>query len=270
MDTISVVCVNFNNTGYTRKLMESLRTQRGRTEEFTVECIIVDNSTCAEEAEECGKLAGCYSWITYSRPPKNLGYFGGLNYGLSISNAGDRQFVIIGNNDLQFDNEFCSDLHKREYDAKVFAVCPDIITADGLHQNPHILRRIGRFRRFQLDLYYSHYYMSRILLLILKIIRPVKSSRWQPPRACEIHMGVGACYILTAKFFKHFKKLNYPFFLYGEEAYISEQIHSEGGILWYDPGLRVHHAESASLSKLPSRATYEFERTGFPDFRKLM
>jgi GT2 family glycosyltransferase len=149
-------------------------------------------------------------------------------------------------------------------------VCPDVITADGIHQNPHILKRISRFRRFQFDVYFSHYYISRLLILILRIIRPVRTSPSQPLEGCELHMGVGACYVLTSEFFKHFKQLNYPFFLCGEEAYIADQIHSVGGVLWFDPDLRVHHAESAALSQVPKRTVYEYSRKGYPDYRRLL
>jgi GT2 family glycosyltransferase len=150
------------------------------------------------------------------------------------------------------------------------AVCPDVITADGLHQNPHILKRISSIRRFQFDMYFSNYWVARLLVLLLRFIRPVKASREQTGEAHEMHMGVGACYILTSRFLARFKQLNYPHFLYGEEAYISDQIHTAGGILWYDPALCVHHAESAALSKIPRREAYEYERVGYPNYRSLL
>ena len=83
-------------------------------------------------------------------------------------------------------------------------------------------------------------------------------------------MGIGACYILTRAFLERFKELHYPYFLYGEEAYFSNQIHTAGGILWFDPVLRVHHAESATLSKIPKRTAYEFARSGYPSYRKML
>jgi GT2 family glycosyltransferase len=270
METIRFISVSFNNTSYSMKLLESLAIQSDSGELFSLECVIVDNSNNEREAKDCQELSQHYSWVTYLRAPENLGYFGGLNYGLSATNTNDASFVIICNNDLQFDSGFCRTLSSKAYNANIFAVCPDVITLDDRHQNPHILSRISRIRRFQFDVYYSHYYMSRILLLILRAVRPVKTSPPQPRNGCELHMGVGACYVLTKEFLKRFKRLTYPFFLYGEEAYLSEQIHSAGGILWYDPDLPVHHAESAAFSKLPTRRAYEWERTGYPDYKRLM
>ena len=84
----------------------------------------------------------------------------------------------------------------------------------------------------------------------------------------NIHMGIGACYILPSVYFDFIKRLDYPFFLYGEEAFFSQQIHTAGGTLFYDSSLSVLHAESATLSKLPSRMTYEYARQGYPTYKK--
>lgn len=269
MMAVRFICVNFNNTDYSRKFLASLEVQKGRAIDFSVECVIVDNSTNEQDAAACERLSTNYSWVTYIRAPSNLGYFGGLNYGISMVEPTDAAFVIVCNNDLEFDTEFSHKLVNKTYDANILSVCPDVITADGLHQNPHCLRRISWFRRLQFDLYFSHYYVSCIMLLIKRVVGPAKSPPPQRQEGCETHLGIGACYILTAEFFKQFRKLTYPHFLCGEESYISDQIHSAGGVLWFDPDLQVHHAESAAISKLPSRTVYEFGRSGYPDYRRL-
>lgn len=270
MAAIKFLCVNFNNTICSTKLVKSLESQKGRLAECSVECIVVDNSTDEHAAADCRALSAGYFWVTYIRAPKNLGYFGGLNYGLSMTDLADAAYVVICNNDLEFEEDFCEKLIGARYAPNVFSVCPDVVTADGLHQNPHILKRISWFRRLQFDLYFAHYYASRLLTLILRIVRPVKVSPRQPREGCELHMGVGACYVLTREFLKRFNRLNYPFFLYGEEAYISDQIHTAEGILWFDPNLRVSHAESAALSRVPNRTAYEFSQKGYRDYRRLL
>lgn len=267
---IAFICVNFNNSGYTKKLCDSLIRQSGVGEQFFVDCVVVDNSTDVEDSAALFEIEKKYSWIRCLTPSQNLGYFGGLNYGLQAIDFEDYSFVVICNNDLFYEPSFCLELCRSGYGKNIFAVCPDVITKDGIHQNPHVLKRMGWARRFQLDIYFLHYYFAWTLLLILRVIRPVKSSPPQPTSPCEIHMGIGACYVLTRAFLDSFKKLYYPHFLYGEEAYFSDQIHSSGGVLLFDPVLRVHHAESASLSKIPRRATYEFARVGYPDYRKML
>ena len=267
---INFICVNFNNSMYTEKMCESLFAQIGREKHFEIAITIVDNSTDPQDANAVRQFAKKHSTISYFGTSKNLGYFGGLNYGLGRMHIPDWDYIVICNNDLSFDDSFCSRLFSKKYNSKVFAICPNIITSDGIFQNPHIKTRISKFRRLQFDLYFSHYSVARLFSLILRFVRPVKSSPVIPAEGCELHMGIGACYILTASFLSRFNNLEYPHFLYGEEAYFSNQIHSARGILWFDPDLQVEHAESASLSKIPKRMGYEFARSGYSKYRKML
>ena len=271
MKSIRFITVNFNNSHYSAKLLDSLRLQNGIGQEFAMDCVIVDNSTNADEATHCREVSAGFGWVSYIRSEKNLGYFGGLNRGLAADRLIGSDFIVIGNNDLEFESDFCERLIALTADPSVFAICPDEITADGIHKNPHVRHRISSLRRFQLDLFFSHYYVARLLLFILRIVRPHKISQPQPDGGgCELHMGHGACYVLTPEFLKRFESLNYPHFLIGEEAYLADQIHSAGGRLWYEPALRVHHAENGAISTIPNRVIYEFARNGYPDYRRLL
>lgn len=267
---LAFVCVNFNNASYTKRFCDSLERQSGRDSQFLIECIIVDNSTDTEDSKILIGVAEERPWIRCLQAPNNMGYFGGLNYGLQHAPLDDYCYVIICNNDLTFEVSFCQELCSKNYDSQIYAICPDVITKDGVHQNPHLLKRMGWWRRLQLDVYFAHYYFAYILLETLRVVRPQKSSPQQPVSGCELHMGIGACYILTRSFLNQFTQLHYPHFLYGEEAYFSNQIHSVGGVLWFDPVLRLHHAESATLSKVPKRMSYEFAREGYSSYKKML
>jgi len=83
-------------------------------------------------------------------------------------------------------------------------------------------------------------------------------------------MGVGACYVLMPGFLATSKRLFFPAFLYGEEACLAWQVRDAGGITWYDPSLKVDHAESAACSKLPSRTAYEYGREAYWRYRHLL
>ena len=236
-----------------------------------MDCIIVDNSTNSDEAMRCQEICAEFPWASYIRSEKNLGYFGGLNRGLAAARSNDADFVVIGNNDIEFEPDFCERLISLIPDPSVFAICPDEITSDGIHMNPYVKHRISPLRRFQLDLYFSNYYVARLLLFIYGIVRPHKKSRLQPQSGgCELHMGHGACFVLTQEFLKRFESLNYPHFLQGEEAYFSDQIHSAGGRLWYEPALRVRHAEKGAVSTIPKRINYEYGRRAYPTHRRLL
>ncbi len=271
MQTVSFICVNFNNSQYTGKFCESLAAQRGRGERFLVRCLVVDNSTDESDSARLKAVCREYKWIQRIDSGANLGYFGGLSRGLVQRPQDHSRFVVICNNDLEFDTSFCSELLALEKNPRAFAICPDVLTSDGKHQNPHLLERVPAFRRFQFDLFFSHFYVACVLLFIRRLFLHLfiaKPASIQERR--EIHMGVGACYVLTENYFSHFDNLDCPVFLYGEEVFMSAQIHSKGGVLIYEPRLRVNHAESAALSRIPKRLKYEYERKSYPLYRELL
>ncbi len=269
MKTINFICVNFNNFFYTQKLIESLQRQVGFNKEFYLSCTVVDNSTDKEDSHRLENYCSSIKWSNYIRSSSNLGYFGGLNLGLEYAKTDDFDFIIICNNDLEFDKMFCANLIKIKSYSNVFAICPDIITPKQEHQNPHLKTRMPTLGKIKLDFYFFSYRIAKALTFIKNNFNLNKKYKYTE-ESCEIHMGIGACYILTKTFFRYFEKLDYPFFLYGEEAFFSEQIHSKNGVLMYEPSLKVNHAESATLATLPKKIPYNFAKEGYSTYRKLL
>lgn len=268
---VAFVVVNFNNSSHTRALCDSLALQQTLGTAFEIDCLVVDNSTNHEQMLECAELRSAYAWLRYIRSESNIGYFGGLNRGLAERPQDLASHIVIGNNDLEFSPTFCKSLVEADIEETVFALCPDVITRDGIHQNPHLARRISWFRRLQFDVAFSTYYVARIGQPLGRFFsdsrRPAR--RVAAPRQ-DIHMGAGSCYVLTKHFFSIFEKLDYPLFLFGEEAFLSAQIHSAGGRLQYEPNLQVTHAENASTNGLHRRARYELARKAYWSCRDLL
>ncbi|QOF79651.1 glycosyltransferase family 2 protein [Variovorax sp. 38R] len=264
---IGFISVNYKNFEVTRDLCKSLESQSGLGELFEIECIIVDNSESEDQVKELSSFEFPRLNMRVIDAKRNVGYFGGLNLGLRETNS---KYVVICNNDLKFHEEFCAILISQDYDPSVFSIAPDVVTVDGYRQNPHVLRPMNWFRRMQLDLYYSNYYIARFMLVLLAVLRPRRRRLPVLHEGQEIHMGIGACYVLMPGFLNKFNKLNFPNFLYGEEAYFSKQIHDAGGILWYEPKLNVIHAESLSTAKIPKRQTYEYAKEGYPEYRRML
>ncbi|MGN5352842.1 glycosyltransferase family 2 protein [Ralstonia sp. L16] len=183
MHKIAFICVDYNGYDCTRKFCDSLEQQAGKDDDFLLTCVVVDNCPQGEASAQLSDMVASRKWAVYLPSEKNVGYFGGLNLGLTSIDSDGWDFVVICNNDLEFDVDFCKKLISARYSDAVFAVCPDVVTRDGFHQNPHLLHRIGLLRRFQFDLYFSNYWMARFLSLILRLVRRNKPS---PPR---IHGG---------------------------------------------------------------------------------
>lgn len=264
---VAVICVNYESYDYTLKMCKSLKEQKGLHGLIELEVFVVDNSKNVSNIliEYCRNEP----MIRYLRSEKNDGYFAGLNEGLRSIDVTKYKYVCIGNNDLEFKEDFFLQLAGLSVKEEVYSLCPDIVTSDGVHQNPHVKTKMSLAGKFKLDLYYSNWYVVTFLLKI-KSLFSIFNKRKYMSESCEIHMGIGAFYILTKSFFLENKELYFPFFLYGEEAFFSNQIHTAGGVLMYEPSLVVNHAESATLSKIPSKAKYLYAKESYSTYREML
>jgi GT2 family glycosyltransferase len=266
-----LIVVNYNNSNFTKLLLESIFLRR-QTTKVVLSVVVVDNDSPHEDFQALQLICNLYPGVMLLRSEINLGYFGGLNLGLSSLSLSKNDCVIVGNNDLTFADDFFSLLSSRKYADDILVVAPNVITADGYHQNPHCPGRVSGFRKFLYDIYFSSFWCSRFLTLISKKLKRIKGGRSNELSGVSrlIHMGIGACYILTPAFFQYFSRLDDSVFLYGEEALLSGQVMSVNGKTFYDNELVVHHAESATLSKYPSRTTYGFMKKSYPIYRKYL
>lgn len=264
----SFVCVNYNNSPFTEKFIKSLEDQVEIAGE--VQIIVVDNDSSQEDKLELRRICLGKKNIDLIFSEDNLGYFGGLNLGLEHVKSSD--YVIVGNNDLEFESEFCSRLVAAHYPDDVLVVAPDVITPDGYNQNPHCRRRVGRIKKFLYQLYFSSYYCARMLTFASALCNKIAGGRSKAADQVPgyIHMGIGAVYILLPKFFQYFERLDDRVFLYGEEALLAGQLAHVEGKTFYDPSLKVMHAESASTSKMPSKGKYEITKKSFQLYKEYL
>lgn len=262
---VPVIAVNFNNSECSIGMINSLLPQA----ELLDEIVIVDNASGEAEFEKMLTFRDQLSAadrrkVKLIRLPENLGYFRALNIGLEQLESQPEK-AVVGNNDLIFDRSFLAELSKAKFDDDVFVVCPDIVTADGFHQNPHVIKPLSPKRKLGFDLYFCNYYLGSTLLYFKRKLFPRKSNFAEGE--FDVHMGIGACYILTSAFFERLKKLDDSVFLYGEEAFLSNQVKANGGRLLYYSKLQVGHLESVATSKIPAKKKYLLTQQSYRLYR---
>ncbi len=269
---ILFVCVNYNGANLTDKFLNSIQKLNDDAHELYAESIVVDNASNMTDYSALSTIVQKYENTKLVRSDVNLGYFGGLNLGLHNSNVGNYDYVLVCNNDLEFSEDFYIKLVKKEYPKEVMVVAPNVITSDGYPQNPHVINRVSKTRKFLYDIYFTNFLFAQILTWGSYKIKAMKGGRSNKSSANSqyVHMGIGACYLLTKSFFANFSKLDDSVFLYGEEALLAGQVMSVNGKTFYDSELIVHHAESATLSKLPSKQTYNFAKDSYPHYKKYL
>lgn len=262
----SLVSVNFNNTDATINMLNSLIDGWS----YVSKIVIVDNDSEVEEFSKLKKYEKkiCSEKLSIVKAGSNLGYFGGLNYGLSQLNEKKSTYTIICNNDVVFNKVFFRVLEKLSVADEVYAVCPSVRTIDGVYQNPSMVTKPSKLRTRFYRLYYSNYFLGLMLLKMWRCFGLGADSRKiKDIKQKEIFIGIGAIYILMPPFFHHNKALNYPAFLYGEEAFLSMQIAKTGGKQLYYPELEVIHEESVATSKLPKKDKYKMTKASYRLYR---
>jgi GT2 family glycosyltransferase len=192
---------------------------------------------------------------------ENVGYFSGLNIGIRHlrTKFPDVEHLVVGNNDLLFPENFVENVqrHRDVFDTWA-VVAPDLVTLDGVHQNPHVLHPISRTRKLIWEVYFRSYRAAVFIRHAARLaqrfaVRDENSRDGQLYRTPgPIEQGYGACYMLGPVFFKHFSRLCAPTFLMQEEFFLYEQLKGIGQMTYYDPRFVVYHHGRATMDRLPS------------------
>lgn len=273
---VGFVCTNYNNSSFTREAVASLGDGVGACE-FRI--VVVDNDSTEDDVAALKRIPTEFPRVELVLSRENVGYFPGLNIGIDHLRKNFRgiDHIIIGNNDLVFPENFGPTLERRrEVFERWAVVAPDLATADGVHQNPHVLYPIGRARRFIWDVYFQSY---RAAALIRRLAKSTEAftARTERSRGSQLYKtpgpiewGFGACYILGPVFFRHYSRLWAPTFLMGEEFFLAEQVKSIGQRVYYDPDFFVLHHDHATTDRLPSRHHWEISRAAHRVYKQYL
>lgn len=266
------VFTNYNNSGYTKDVVYSLSLSTNFSQCFVV---IVDNNSEENDVILLKKINLDYPSVKIIFNNDNCGYFKGLNIGIKYlkDTYTDMDYITIGNNDLFFPSDYLDVIKKyRSLFEQYAVVSPDIITLDGVHQNPHVIKEISKIRHLCYDLYYSYYFLSLIIGYIAKVSRRFTARKDQEQFGIPqtIHQGYGACYILGPLFFKHFNLLWAPTFLMGEEFFLSRQLSQKSMNVYYEPSIIVKHHDHATMGELPSRKLWQISRDSHIIYKKYL
>jgi GT2 family glycosyltransferase len=271
--TLGFVCTNYNNAAYTREAVASLH--RGGS--AGVRIAVVDNQSGAADVDELRSLAREYPAVDLILNERNVGYFPGLNIGIAHlrERYPDVDVLAVGNNDLVFSPGFADlvDTHRDVFDAWA-VVAPDLVTPEGVHQNPHVLHPIGRLRKLVWEVYYSSYAAARLVIGVSRLTRRFTVREENDPRSAlhtrpgPIEQGYGACYLLGPLFFRHFAELCAPTFMMQEEFFVYEQLKTIGQMTYYDPRFVVQHRGHATTHRLTGRRQWAIARDAHQVYRR--
>lgn len=266
---LGFVFTNYNNAKFTKDAIDSIQAFNNGL--FRI--VVVDNDSDHEDIEELKVINDKYENVDVIFSKENIGYFRGLNLGINYlrNNYLDINCVVAGNNDVLFPKDFYETIQiNKNILSKYPVISPNIITADGFHQNPHVIKKISKIREFVYDVYHFNYLFARIIIKLAALTKSFtgRNDEAQHEVAQEIYQGYGACYILTPKFFELFKELWTPTFLMYEEFFLSKQLSDKGYKIFYEPSIKLTHLMHATTDKLPGKLKWKFSKEAHKEYRK--
>ncbi len=235
--------------------------------------VIVDNASTVPAEKQLFAELETIPIVVCISSKDNHGYFGGLNIGVQyiLSQDSKYDFILVGNNDLLYSATFFQNLKSLSAKLNNYTViAPNIITSEGIPQNPHVVKGISLFRQLIYSIYYSNYRTAMLIVSIRKALGALanrNSTRIKNADGMLIYSGHGSCYILTQDYFSRFDSLPSYTFLFFEEAILSMELQRKGGTIYYEPSLKIHHHSHASLSKLPSKELWRIASESYAIFR---
>lgn len=271
---INFIFTNYNNSLLSIQAIKSIWEIDGL---FNPHIVIVDNLSTPDErlALKIFKNENISKNLHFLFLSENIGYFKGLNEGIRFILKIDILFdyFVVGNNDLIFPKNFYQTIIKNNFYHKPYPVIsPNLITIDGIHQNPHVLYKISNFRKIIYSLYFSNYQIASLISKISKVtlIISKRSDSLDYKNSQVINMGYGACYLLTKKFFEFYIELDAVTFLMGEEAFLSNQIHTKGLEIYYDSEIEILHYDHASCGQVPARKMWDYTKHSYKLYKKFI
>jgi GT2 family glycosyltransferase len=171
-DVFYFIAVNYNNSKFSIKYIESVNDIKIDTKD-KLNIIIVDNNSEEKELEDLEFYCKTCNNVVLIKNHCNVGYFSGLNIGLRTIKYSSKNTVIVGNNDLTFDDNFIFNVKKNYIINKLMVICPNVITKDGKHQNPHVINRISYFNRLKAKIYNQNYYVGQLFRIINQFLKRI-------------------------------------------------------------------------------------------------
>lgn len=266
---VCFIFVNYNNSKLSVDCVNSILS----CEKQNVEIVIVDNNSSPEEKCILNQLSSL-NHVDILYLDKNIGYFPAHVKGQEFiySHGNSYDYMIVANNDMIFHSDFLDNLNTLHIPSNVMVLSPDIITLDGVHQNPHFIHKLSRVRKLLYHVYYSNYYIATFLMKLLENFSLKRSAKHKVGYDVEqpIYIGFGACFILTNFFMNKIKYLDNRSFLMGEEVLLMQQVKEANGVILYKPDLKVTHLDSATFKKLSSKFTFNCEKNAYKIYRKYL
>jgi len=232
MKKICIVTINYNSEEATCKLLESLKNIN--ISNFTLEIIVVDNGS--------EKLFETDNDASVLRVDTNTGFTGGSNIGIKDALKKGADFILLINNDTTVHPNLITNLQKAlESNEKTGLVSPKIYFSKGqeFHKSRYKQNDLGKVLWFAGG--FMDWKNSKSVHVGMDDI-----DIGQYDKTKNIDFATGCCMLIKREIFEKVGFFDEKYFLYYEDADLSQRILKAGYEIDYIPTAIVYHDNAKS------------------------
>lgn len=237
MTKVFIVILNFNGWQNTIECLNSLE-MLNVPKNIAVEYLIVDN---ASQDDSINKIKEKFPKVTMIENQANLGFTGGNNEGMRLALKSGANFIMLLNNDTVVHSDLVKNLLEPLDHDNVGGVVPKIYFEEGyeFHKNRYKDHERGKV------IWYAGGKMDWGNL-IGKNIGVDEVDHGQFDIRMEIELATGCCSMIRSDVLKNIGMFDDKYFLYYEDADLSERIKKAGNKIIYEPKAIVWHKNAES------------------------
>lgn len=233
---IAVIVLNYNSSEECVKVIPFLKKQTG----VEIEIIVVDNCSNEKDRQIVENLSKDF-FCTFIANKENRGYNAGNNIGLRYAAEKGYKYALIANPDMEFPQQNYIQVlaENMESDSSIAVSGSDIITPEGVHQNPKILPKDNWLHSF--NWVKDAFTRNKTGSTPNWIENPCKSHFCKAVNGC--------CFMIRLDFLKEIGFFDERTFLYGEETILGKQVELSGYKMHYDANIQAIHNHRKSKEK---------------------
>lgn len=263
---IAYVILHYMAGKDTIECVKSILTATHESKHETI-VVVVDNGSTNNSYTDIQSVFADNDKVTVLHSDENLGFARGNNIGFRYAKQQCKaDFIVQLNNDtIVSQKDFNEVLVRKFEEIRYFILGPDIVTADGFHQNPGSKQSWGmkelilyRFKkRVRIALSYLH-----LDSLVSNAIESIKDVYRSETLRGDVENTIlhGACYIFSPLFIKNFDGMCDETFLYWEEDILKLQADFYGFLMVYSSELSIYHKEDIATNMVQGNVDEKIRR----------
>lgn len=261
------VVLNYNNYQDTIACVDSILRIRHR-DDYRI--VIVDNASSNNSFDELKRRYEAHPQVDLATTVKNKGYSGGNNLGIKMMRGKGINRVIVATNDTELVSLNLLDEFDQIDLSDVGIVGTDILTLEGVHQNPALYRPTllyflnlylyGPMAWARANLYKRSPFMKHVRQEAkTKYIGKFSGDHSSMPEY-SVYMLHGSFLYLTKTYLDRVGLLDENLFMYGEEDLMAWNCACHGLKELYLPGIKVLHKDAQATKWAHKEGKNDFVR----------